>query len=122
MNRSGRVAIDVARLYELMGSIYFYSNETLPIMYCILRFMNTAEKTGASPELASAYAGMAFLAGFAQLHPLAETYVERALTVAKEVNQPSNLITVSVVTSVYKIGVGKWDEVRARVEEGESHL
>ena len=114
------VAIEAARLYELMGRIYFYSNETLPIMYCILRFMNTAEKAGPSPELASAYAGMAVLAGFAQLHPLAETYVERALAVAKEVNQPSNLITVSVVTSVYKITVGKWDEVRARVEEAKA--
>ncbi|HKY55058.1 MAG TPA: AAA family ATPase, partial [Anaerolineales bacterium] len=65
------VAIDVSRLYELMGRIYFYSNETLPIMYCILRLLNTAEKAGPSPELASAYAGMAVLAGFAQLHPLA---------------------------------------------------
>src|SRR5687768_6646321 len=118
--RQREVAIDVARLYELMGRIYFYSNETLPIMYCILRFMNTAEKTGPSPELSSAYAGMAVLAGLAQVHPLAETYVERALTVAKEVNQPSNLITVSVVTSVYKISVGKWDEVRARVEEAKA--
>ncbi len=115
-----QVTIDVARLYELMGRIYFYSNETLPIMYCILRFVNTAEKTGPSPELASAYSGMAVLAGLAQLHPLAETYVERALTVAKEVNQPSNLITVSVVTSVYQLTVGKWDEVRTRVEEAKA--
>ncbi|MDQ3004032.1 MAG: AAA family ATPase [Chloroflexota bacterium] len=115
-----QVSIEVARLYELMGRIYFYSNETIPIMYCILRFMNTAEKTGPSPELASAYAGMAVLAGLAQLHPLAETYVQRALAVAKEVNQPSNLITVSVVTSVYQITVGKWDEVRARVEEAKA--
>jgi len=115
-----QVSIEVARLYELMGRIYFYSNQTIPIMYCILRFMNTAEKTGPSPELASAYSGMAVLAGLAQLHPLAETYVERALTVAKEVNQPSNLITVSVVTSVYQITVGKWDEVRTRVEEAKT--
>ena len=115
-----QVSIEVARLYELMGRIYFYSNETIPIMYCILRFMNTAEKTGPSPELASAYAGMAVLAGLAQLHPLAETYVQRALAVAKEVNQPSNLITVSVVTSVYQITVGKWDEVRVRVEEAKA--
>ena len=118
--RQRQVTIEVARLYELMGRIYFYSNETLPIMYCILRFMNTAEKTGPSPELASAYAGMAVLAGLAQLHPLAETYVNRALAVAKEVNQPSNLITVSVVTSVYQITVGKWDEVRTRVEEAKA--
>lgn len=118
--RQREVTIEVARLYELMGRIYFYSNETIPIMYCILRFMNTAEKTGPSPELASAYAGMAVLAGLAQLHPLAETYVERALAVAKEVNQPSNLVTVSVVTSVYQITVGKWDEVRKRVEEAKA--
>jgi len=115
-----QVTIDVARLYELMGRIYFYSNETLPIMYCILRFMNTAERAGPSPELASSYAGMAFLAGFAQLHPLAESYLDRALAVAKEVNQPSNLITVNVVTGVYELGVGKWENVRAKGQEAKA--
>ncbi|HEX6269368.1 MAG TPA: AAA family ATPase [Anaerolineales bacterium] len=113
-------AMETSHLYELMGRVYFYSQETLPIMYCILRFMNTAEKAGPSPELASAYAGMAVLAGLAQLHPLAETYVERALAVAREVNQPSNLITVNVVTSVYHLTVGKWDQVRARAEEAKA--
>ncbi|HET9588160.1 MAG TPA: AAA family ATPase, partial [Anaerolineales bacterium] len=113
-------AIEAARLYELMGRIYFYSQETLPIMYCILRFMNTAENAGPSPELASSYAGMAVLAGFAQLHPLAEAYVRRALAVAKEVNQPSNRITVNVVSGVYLITVGKWDEVRTMGEEAKA--
>ena len=111
------VAIEVSRLYELMGRIYFYSQETLPIMYCILSFVNTAEKAGPSAELASSYAGVAILAGFAQLHSLADTYVDRALSVAEEVNDPSNLITVSVLTSVYQITVGKWEEIRARVEK-----
>jgi tetratricopeptide (TPR) repeat protein len=118
--REREVAIDVARLYELMGRIYFYSNESLPITYCVLRFMNTAERAGPSPELASSYAGMAFLAGFAQLHPLAESYVDRALAVAKEVNQPSNLITVNVVTGVYELGVGKWNNVRAKGQEAQA--
>jgi tetratricopeptide (TPR) repeat protein len=111
------VIIEVSRLYELMGRSYFYSQETLPIMYCILRLVNTAERAGPSPELASAYAGLAVLAGFAQLHSLAEIYVSRALAVAEDVNQPSNLINVDVVTSVYKITVGKWDEIRVRGRE-----
>ena len=111
------VAIEVARLYELLGRIYFYSNETLPIMYSVVRFLNEAEKAGPSPELASAYSSMSVLAGFAQLHTLAETYVERALAVAREVNLSSNLITVYVVTSAYLLTVGKWEDVRRRVEE-----
>jgi tetratricopeptide (TPR) repeat protein len=36
------------------------------------------------------------------------------------VNQPSNLITVGVVTSVYKITVGKWEEVRAMAEKAKA--
>jgi class 3 adenylate cyclase/tetratricopeptide (TPR) repeat protein len=114
------VAIEVSRLYELMGRIYFYSQETLPIVYCILSFVNTAEKAGPSAELASSYAGMAILAGFAQLHSLAEMYVDRALAIAETVNEPSNLITVSVVTSVYHITVGKWDEVRVGAEKAKA--
>jgi class 3 adenylate cyclase/tetratricopeptide (TPR) repeat protein len=114
------IALEVSRLYELMGRIYFYSQETLPIMYCALYLVNTAEKAGPSAELASSYAAMAILAGFAQLHSLAETYVDRALAIAEEINDPSNLITVSVVTSVYQITVGKWDEVRARMEKAKA--
>jgi class 3 adenylate cyclase/tetratricopeptide (TPR) repeat protein len=113
-------AIEVARLYELLGRIYFYSNETLPIMYSVVRFLNEAEKAGPSPELASAYSSMSVLAGFAQLHKLAETYVERALSVAREVNLPSNLITVYVVTGAYLLTVGKWEDVRTRVEEAKA--
>ena len=114
------VAVEVSRLYELMGRIYFYLQETLPIMYCALYLVNTAEKAGPSPELASSYAAMAILTGFAQLHSLAETYVRRALAIAQEINDPSNLITVSVVTSVYQITVGKWEEIRTRVEKAKA--
>lgn len=113
-------AIEVARLYELLGRIYFYSNETLPIMYCVVRFVNESEKAGPSPELASAYSSMSVLAGLAQLHSLAETYVDRALVVARAVNLPSNLITVYVVTSAYLITVGRWEDVRRRVEEAKA--
>jgi tetratricopeptide (TPR) repeat protein len=100
-----------------MSRVYFYSNETLPIMYIVLRFLNEAEKAGTSPELATAYSSLAVLAGFAQLHGLAESYVERGLSVAEKVNQPSNRITVNVVTGVYKVMVGKWEEVRAHAME-----
>jgi class 3 adenylate cyclase/tetratricopeptide (TPR) repeat protein len=113
-------AIEVARLYEYMSRVYFYSNETLPIMYIVLRFLNEAEKAGTSPELATAYSSLAVLAGFAQLHNLAESYIERGLSVAEKVNQPSNRITVNVVTGVYKVMVGKWDEVRARALEAKA--
>lgn len=118
--RQREIAIEAARIYELLGRMYFYSNETLPIMYAILKFLNTAERAGTSPELASAYGGMAVLAGLAQLHPLAETYVERAVAVAREVNQPANLITVAVVTGVYQVSVGKWAVVRSRTEEAQA--
>ena len=107
------IAIEVARLYESMTRVYFYSNETLPIIYTALRFLNEAERTGTTPELATAYSSLAVLAGFAQWHSLAEAYVERGLAVARKVNDPSNIITVNVVTSLYKIAVGKWAEVRA---------
>ncbi|HSL42495.1 MAG TPA: adenylate/guanylate cyclase domain-containing protein [Anaerolineales bacterium] len=114
------LSLEVSRLFELMGRIYFYSQETLPIIYSILRFVNIAERAGSSPELASSYSAMAVLAGFAQLHSLAEIYVNRALAIAEEVNQPSNLITVQVVTSVYQISVGKWEEIRARAEKAKA--
>ena len=111
------IAVGVARLYELMSRIYFYSNETLPIIYTAVRFVNEAERAGTSPELATAYASMSILAGFMQLHNLADAYVMRGIDVAKKVNQPSNRVTVNVVTGVYQITVGKWEEVRTKALE-----
>ncbi|HJS20418.1 MAG TPA: adenylate/guanylate cyclase domain-containing protein [Anaerolineales bacterium] len=115
--RNRETALEVARLYEYMSRVYFYSNETLPIMYIVLRFLNEAEKAGTSPELATAYSSLAVLAGFAQLYGLADSYVKYGLAVAEQVNQPSNRITVNVVTGVHKISVGKWEEVRVRALE-----
>jgi len=113
-------AVEVARLYELMSRIYFYSNEKLPIVYIAIRFLNEAEKAGTSPELATAYSSMAVLAGMIQLHKLAETYVERGIAVSEEVNQISNRITVGVVTAAYRLMIGKWEWVRERVEESKA--
>ncbi len=109
--------LELVRLYESIGRIYFYSQETLPIIYSILQLLNFAEKIGASPELASAYAGMAVLCGIARLHGLAEEYAARALAAAKEVNLTSMIITVNVVTSVYHMSVGKWEEARRKGHE-----
>lgn len=107
-------------MYEFMSRVYFYSNETLPVIYITLRFLNEAEKAGTSPELATAYSSMAVLAGFVQMHGLAEAYSTRGLAVAEQVNQPSNRITVDVVTGVHKVSVGKWDEVRTRAQEAQA--
>jgi len=111
------VALEVARFYEVMSRIYFYSNETLPILYTVLRFLNEAEKGGTSPELAAAYSSVAVMAGFAGIHPLAEAYVERGLSVSAEVNKPANTIPVNVVTGVYLMTVGKWQDVISRARE-----
>ena len=118
--KEGEEAIEVARLYELMSRVFFYSNETLPIIYTVLRFVNEAERTGTTPELATAYTSLAVVMGYAQLHGWAEAYVERGTTVARKVNDPSNIITVNVVSGVYKVMVGKWDEVRALALEAKA--
>ena len=123
LNSKGKArekAVEVARLYEYMSRVYFYSNETLPIIYIVLRFVNEAEKAGISSELATAYSSLAVLAGFAQLPQLADSYIERGLSVAEKVNQPSNRITVNVVTGVHQITVGKWEEARARALEAQA--
>jgi class 3 adenylate cyclase/tetratricopeptide (TPR) repeat protein len=120
IGKNREVAVEVSRLYELMSRIYFYSSETLPIVYTAIRFLNEAEKAGISPELATAYSSMAVLAGFMQLHKLAEAYVERGITVSNEVNQISNRITVSVVTGAYLLTVGQWEIVRERLEEAKA--
>ena len=56
--------IEAARVYERLGEIYYWFNETLPATYAALRTLNFAERAGPSPDLARAYANMCLVAGF----------------------------------------------------------
>jgi len=111
------ILLETARIYSLLGYIYYFANEIGLSIYTTLRNLNLAELAGPSPELAGAYGYMCLAIGLVPLHGLAEAYSIRAFKVARSVNQRSNLVSVSIVTSAYKSGVGQWAAVREILEE-----
>jgi tetratricopeptide (TPR) repeat protein len=113
--------LEVARIYERLGEIYYWSNETLPAIYAALRTLNLAEQVGPSPELARAYANMCLVAGFASLRSLAESYSRRAQeAAAQSVQHQPALVWVLELTGVYAIGIGQW--VKAHDSLGQAAL
>ncbi len=111
------ILLETARIYSILGYIFYFANESLPTIYSTLRMLNLAERCGPSPELARAYANMCVSAGLVPLHRLAEAYGKQAFKVARSVDQLPNLVNASIVISAYKSGVGQWGVVREILDE-----
>lgn len=104
------VMLETARSYGLLGPMYFFRGEMFPSLHAGLRTLNLAERSGHTPELAHSYANMCFGIGTVKLHSLAHRYRRLALETAHIVNDLATLANVLLVTSVYSLGVGQWDE------------
>jgi tetratricopeptide (TPR) repeat protein len=107
-----RIAREMSRICERLGELYYIANERLPLISAILHSINFAEAAGPSPELARAYANMAIASGLVPLRALAEAYCRLALDTATEIDQLSARAWVLEVTSVYRLGIGKWAPAR----------
>ena len=111
-----RIIRESAQTYSLLAELYFYANETLPAIFVILRTLNLTERVGPSPELAEAYAYTGVAAGLVPYHALAKAYLKRAEQVVQQIDHPRSFIRVAMITSLYQIGSGQWDQARARLE------
>jgi predicted ATPase/transcriptional regulator with XRE-family HTH domain len=107
----------VSRAYGRLVEAYWFANETLPLVHAGLRALNLAERAGPSPELARAYAIACLSAGSVPQHALAEMYGRRAVETARRVGNLPALAYALFITSVYRIGCGKWRQIQGDLEE-----
>jgi hypothetical protein len=79
--------------------------------------LNLAEQAGASPELAQALGGCCITTGSIPLHRWAERYRQLALAAAHSANDPVSEAYVLELAGLYQIGVGRWAEAEAVLEQ-----
>ncbi len=108
---SGHAArLEAARALTVLSNLYYFANETGLLLYSLLKALNLAEVVGPSPEVAQAASSMSVIAGLIRLHSLADTYASLAQDTAQAVGQLSLQVYVLSRVSLYRTGVGRWQE------------
>jgi tetratricopeptide (TPR) repeat protein len=101
--------LEAAGAYSSLAELAVFTNETVLAINAVLRSLNLAESGGASPELATAYAGAAFTAALATVHGMADSYTRRARETARKLADPPTIGYVLFVTGTYEQFLGRWD-------------
>jgi tetratricopeptide (TPR) repeat protein len=101
----------------LLGIVYYFTSQRLASLYAALITLNLTERAGPSPELAQAYAQMCVAAGFVPLRRLAEAYGHQAEALAQQLGHLPTLARVLINVGLYKVGIGDWAKVRAKLEQ-----
>lgn len=109
--------LEVARAYERMANIHYLSNDRVASIYASLRALNSGERAGPSGELARSLANMCVVAGLSSRHRLAEHYALEAAEVARGIDDPSTQGYVFVVTSLFRMSLGRLAEAREDLEQ-----
>jgi tetratricopeptide (TPR) repeat protein len=110
-------ALEATRAWELLGEVYYFSDEVLRSVGAGLQTVNLAGSAEPTAELARGYADMAVVAGFIPLPRVGEWYARRSRATADVVGDLSTLAWTSIATSVFWMGRGRWDEVERAVGE-----
>ena len=115
------ILLEATCAYGGLGQIYYFAYETGLLLNASLRMLNLTEAAGlspdlalayTSPELAQAYTNMCITTGTIPFHALAEVYGRRARETAESMGHPPTLGWMLEVTSLYRIGLGQWEEAQ----------
>ncbi|MBI4953174.1 MAG: AAA family ATPase [Myxococcales bacterium] len=107
--------VEQARAWSLLTFVYYFLGDATKLVGAALQFVNAAEKAGPSPELAIAYSGLAVPAGLIGLDRVADSYLERARSMAKRVDDEVATAFVHVWIGTHWIGRGEWRRARDEV-------
>jgi tetratricopeptide (TPR) repeat protein len=116
-----REAIEIlrwsSRAHDVICQVCYYSQDVTLGVFCALRALNLAERSGPCPELARSYGTMCIVAGMVPLHALAEAYGRRALKTVEVIDDLSTRAWVSQTIGMYWLTVGRWQQSRAKLSE-----
>jgi hypothetical protein len=97
---------EAAHTYALLAQLAYYNSQLPAAIYAAVRSLNLAERAGASPELAGAYATAQLAAG--ALPPLAAIYRRKARATAERLDHLPTFGWVAEAQGLSYIGAGNW--------------
>jgi hypothetical protein len=102
------------RAYERLAEAAYYGGEQLLPLFCVVRILNEAEKSGIPAEMARGYAGSGALFGLIPASRIAQWYLDRAMARLAEVDDLTTHEIVELVVGFYDAGVGHWGSASER--------
>lgn len=81
----------VASLYRDLGQMFYYANETMNMVYAMLRNTNHSEWLGPGPELTTVYAGLSIIGCFLPIPGVASHYLALSQKAMTAITQPDDL-------------------------------
>jgi DNA-binding SARP family transcriptional activator/predicted ATPase len=109
--------LDASAALSQLGPIWYQSGDGVQTLSAAFWSLNLAERAGASPELARAYAGCCITTGSMPLHRLAAGYAQLALAAARSGGDPATQAYVLELVGLYHVGIGRWAEAQAMLEQ-----
>lgn len=109
------VLLETSRVYEAVSEIYYNIGDFLTSSYCVMTAFNLAEKAGASPELVRGYANMCATLGAMSLNGLADSYRDRALETAVDIDDINTKAYIQIPLSSHSVWVGAWDRAEQEI-------
>jgi len=110
--------LHAAAIYEQLGEIYFFANDTIATANAAVKSANLAEHgTANSPELAVGYAGMSVLMSVIPLHSQAEYYSRKAVQVGQQGQDKAALGWSYYLAGVYNAGAGHWQTAQDYLQQ-----
>ena len=120
VGRARRAARDhlreAARVYELLGTVWFMMMKSVPSLLANLRCLNLAETAGPSAEVASGCAMAGLLTGTFFGPRIARRYFQRGLDTALQVRDRYGLGRLLQSQGFYLTGQARWDEAELALE------
>lgn len=114
---SQNVHLDTSRIFRDLVDIYFFASLRGHHLYAALYSLNQAEIAGPSYELAQAYITLSVFTGVAGMHKISDSYYQRAIKIAKELNSDIAVAFVQHGSSIYQACIGQWERSRKEAVE-----
>lgn len=101
---------------DRISEVYYNTGDELRSFYSVISALNLAEKGGPSQETVRGYANLSTTLGFLALTSLADSYRERALALAKDLDHLPTTAWIQIAFSSYSLWYGKWDRCSEEID------
>ena len=109
--------LEAARGFDLLMELSYLANDSNAMLFSALRMLNLAERSGPSPELASARAVVGLTLGLVPLKRSAQAHFQAARKTAHATQHLPSQAWVALLHAVYHVGRGNWELARECVAE-----
>ncbi|MDB4983224.1 MAG: serine/threonine protein kinase [Myxococcales bacterium] len=110
--------LEASRAHARLLEGAYFRGHVLVMFHACLTTLNLTELANTSPELTTSYGNAFAVAGVMPARDLAETYLRRALENLQRHPDPEKESHLNVLTALYRLGLGAWDEVTKEIDRG----